>query len=156
MLAAFRYPVAVLALAALSPLPAQQSRPLGNVTVTLIAGTTPLRGGRVEVVRRASRSPQNVVIVDGKASAEDLAGAIVMINELRLAHGDSLTMDVRARAESVHAGPTWRNSAYRAWLTAQLARLRNAPEQRLADLGIVRAVRITLPAPKAGATGNGG
>lgn len=156
MPATIRYSVAVLAVAALSPLHAQPSRPLGDVTVTLVAGTTPMRDAGVEVVRRASRSPQNVVIVDRKASAEDLAAAIVMLNELRVAHGDSLTTDLRARAGSVQPGPGWQNSAYRAWLTAQLARLRSAPERRIADLGIVRAVRITLPAPRPRATGNTG
>ena len=156
MLAAFRYPAVILVFAALAPLHAQPSRGLGDATVTLVAGTAPLRGGRVEVVRRASRSPQNVVIVDRKATAEDLAGAVVMINELRIAHGDSLTMDFRARAESVHPGPGWQSSAYRGWIIAQLARLRSAPEQRVAGLGVVRAVRITLPAPKEGATRNGG
>ena len=156
MLAAFRYPAVILVFAALAPLHAQPSRGLGDATVTLVAGTAPLRGGRVEVVRRASRSPQNVVIVDRKATAEDLAGAIVMINELRIAHGDSLTMDFRARAVSVQPGPGWQNSPYRGWITAQLARLRSAPEKPVPGLGVVRAIRITLPPPKAGLIANGG
>lgn len=157
MLATFRYLVAsaVLCFAAVSPVPAQQAPPLGDVRVALVAGATPTRGGTVEVVRRANRSPQNVVIVDRKATAEDLAGAIVMLNELRVAHGDKLTMDFRASAQSVRPGPTWQSSDYRAWLTAQLARLRAAPATQFADMGIVRAVHITLPAPRR-AVGSGG
>jgi len=124
-----------------------QQRPLSAARVTLVAGTTPSRGGRIEVVRRAERSPQNLVIVDRNATAEDLAAALAMMNALRAAHGDSLTTDFRARPETVRAGASWQRSTYRSWLIEQLVRLRNAPSSDFSDLGVVKAVHITLPPP---------
>ncbi len=145
------------ALAYLTPtVDAQQSAPLGSALVTLIAGTSPSRGGRTEVVRRAQRTPQNLVIVDRNATADDLAAALAMITALRIAHGDSLTTDLRARPESVRHGSKWRNSEYRKWLHEQLVRLRTATQSTFPGLGIVRSVQITLPAPARGFTASSG
>ena len=129
------------------PVSAQQSAPLGSALVTLIAGTTPSRGGRTEVVRRAKRTPQNLVIVDRNATAEDLAAALATINVLRVEHGDTLTTDFRVRPESVRPGPSWQKSAYRTWLVQQLVRLRTASQGTFPGIGVVRSVQITLPAP---------
>ena len=117
------------------------------VVVTLVAGPTPSKGGRTEVVRRAQGQPRNFVIVDLNATAEDLAGALATINKLRLQFGDSLTSDLRARIESARPGPTWHKSEYRTWLVQQLVRLRTAPSANLSDLGSVKSVQIMLPAP---------
>ena len=149
-----RYLLAVALIATVAPLSAQLPA-AGAVRVTLVAGTAPTRGGRAEVVRRASRFPQNLVILDRNATAEDLAAALAMINVLRAEYGDNLTTDVRARADKVALGPTWENSAYRAWLIDQLARVRNAPERQFGELGIVHTAQITLPAPR-GVTRSGG
>jgi hypothetical protein len=119
------------------------------VVVTLVAGPTPSKGGRTEIVRRAQGQPQNYVIVDLNATAEDLAAALATINRLRLQFGDSLATDLRARVESARPGPTWQKSAYRTWLIQQLVRLRTAPSARLSDLGAVKSVQIMLPAPAA-------
>src|SRR5688500_12730114 len=116
-----------LALACLtSTAGAQQSVPLGGALVTLIAGPTPSKGGRSEVLRRAQLRPQNLVIVDRNATADDLAAALGMIGALRAEYGDNLTTDFRARPESMRGGPKWQNSSYRKWLVQQLARLRTA------------------------------
>jgi hypothetical protein len=132
---------------AVMPLPAQETEPLGAARVTLVAGPAPSRGGRTEVVRRAQRTPQNLVLVDRNATAEDLAAALGMITALRAQYGDALTSDIRARPETVRPGPNWQRSAYRTWLIELLARLRTAPPGSVSDLGIVKAVQITLPAP---------
>jgi hypothetical protein len=117
------------------------------VVVTLVAGPTPSKGGRTEVVRRAQGQPQNFVIVDVNATAEDLAGALATINRLRVQFGDSLTSDLRARIESARPGPTWQASEYRTWLIQQLVRLRTARSANLGDLGSVKSVQIMLPPP---------
>ena len=132
---------------AVTPLPAQKTEPLGDARVTLVAGTAPSRGGPTEVLRRAQRTPRNVVVVDGSATPEDLAAALALINALRSRYGDALTADLRARPGSARPGPTWQRSAYRAWLVVQLARLRAAPPVDVPGLGVARAVHITLPAP---------
>jgi hypothetical protein len=131
------------------PAAAQQATTLGAVRVTLVAGPSPSRGGRTEVVRRAQRSPTNIVIVDRNATADDLAGALALLNALRTQYGDALTNDLRARPDVVRYGPRWEGSTYRSWLVTQLVRLRQAPQTDLDDLGSVRAVQITLPAPSA-------
>lgn len=139
-----------------TPLAAQLPAVSTAARVTLVAGAAPSRGGRAEVVRRANRSPQNLVILDRNATAEDLAAALAMINALRAEHGDNLTTDFRARADKVRPGPTFDKSAYRAWLIDQLVRLRSAPERQFGELGVVRTVQITLPAPRGVTTGNDG
>ncbi len=131
------------------PVAAQQAIPVGAVRVTLVTGPSPSRGGRTEVVRRAQRSPMNIVIVDRNATADDLAGALALLNALRAQYGDALSSDLRARPDVVRHGPRWEGSAYRAWLVEQLARLRKAPDVSLDDLGTVKTVQITLPAPNA-------
>jgi hypothetical protein len=143
--------VITLAVAPATPTAAQNTvtRP---VVVTLVAGKTPSKGGRTEVVRRAQGQPQNYVIVDLNATAEDLAGALATMNRLRLQFGDSLTSDLRARIESSRPGPTWHKSEYRTWLVQQLVRLRTAPSANLSDLGTVKSVQIMLPPPAARST----
>lgn len=115
--------------------------------VTLIAADGPSHDGRTEVVRQAQRSPQNVVLVYNNASADDLAAALAMVNALRLRFGDSLSYDLRARAERVRHGSRWEESAYRKWLQEQLVRLRKAPDRELGAFGTVKSVQITLPPP---------
>ena len=132
---------------------AAQSPQLGSVRVTLVAGPSPSKGGRTELVRRAQRTPTNIVIVDKNATAEDLAAALVMLNALRAQFGDSLTTDFRARPDVARPGPTWQKSAYRSWLIEQLVRLRTATPAAIADLGVVRSVQIALPAPRGAITG---
>lgn len=158
MATSLRYLLAVAALiGAVTPLQAQQvATPVGAARVTLVDGMAPSRGGRVEVVRRAQRTPQNLVLVGRNATAEDLAAALVMINGLRTQYGDALTSDLRARPETVRPGPSWNRSAFRTWLVQQLVRLRTAPQGSLPDLGVVRAVQITLPAPTGALTTPGG
>ena len=143
-----------LAMLALASAAGAQS-PLDAIRVTLVAGPSPSKGGRTEVVRRAERAPRDVVIVDMNATAEDLAAALAMINALRSQFGDSLTSDFRARPDVVRPGPTWQKSSYRSWLVQQLVRLRTAPPAQLADLGTVRAVQITLPASRGVITTDG-
>ena len=145
----------ILAMLALATTVQAQSSQLGAIRVTLIAGPTPSKGGRTEVVRRAQRTPRDVVVVDKNATAEDLAAALAMINALRTQFGDSLTADFRARPEVVRPGPTWQKSEYRSWLVQQLVRLRTASPAQLADFGTVSAVQITLPAPRSAVTGDG-
>jgi hypothetical protein len=138
----------IMAMLALASAAGAQSPQLDAIRVTLVAGPSPSKGGRTEVVRRAERVPRDVVIVDKNATAEDLAAALAMINALRSQFGDGLTSDFRARPEVVRPGPTWQKSSYRSWLVQQLVRLRNAAPAELADLGTVRAVQITLPASR--------
>ena len=145
----------ILAFVVFAPGADAQPPQLGAIRVTLIAGPSPSRGGRTEVVRRADRAPRDVVIVDKNATAEDLAAALAMINALRSQFGDSLTADFRARPEVVRPGPTWQKSSYRSWLVQQLVRLRTASPAALADFGTVSAVHITLPAPRGSITGDG-
>ena len=146
----------ILAILALPSTVEGQPSQLGAIRVTLIAGPSPSRGGRTEVVRRARRGPRDVVIVDRNATAEDLAAALAMINALRSQFGDSLTSDFRARPEVVRPGPTWQKSDYRSWLVQQLVRLRTASPAELADFGTVSAVQITLPAPRGAITSESG
>lgn len=145
----------IMAMLALASVAGAQSSPLDPIRVTLIAGPSPSRGGRTEVLRRAARPPRDVVIVDRNATAEDLAAALAMINALRSQFGDSLTSDFRARPDVVRPGPTWQKSSYRTWLVQQLVRLRTTPPAELADLGKVSAVQITLPAARGVITTDG-
>lgn len=129
------------------PLDAQQPVPTGASLVTLVAGPSPSKGGRTEVIRRASRSPQNVVIVSTNANADDLAGALALVNALRVTYGDAPSADYRARPETIRHGANWQDSEYRKWLQEQLVRLRKAPDVDLGEFGFGKAVRIMLPAP---------
>lgn len=138
----------LMAAAFASPGWAQLSAPLGPAVVTLVAGPAPSTNGSTEVVRRASLAPKNIVVVDRNANADDLAGALAMLNAMRVHDGDALTSDFRARTESVRHGPAWKDSEYRKWLVEQLVRLRQAPEADLAGFGAVRSVKILLPAPR--------
>ena len=135
------------------PLGAQQPPvTLGAARVTLVAGTSPTQGGRTEVIRRAGRSPQNVVIVSTNANADDLAGALALVNALRLTYGDASSTDYRARPDIIRHGPAWQDSEYRKWLQDQLVRLRKAKDTNLGELGWVKAVQVTLPPPPSTAT----
>jgi hypothetical protein len=129
------------------PAAAQPTAPLGAARVTLIAGKSPSKGARTEVVRQAQRSPQNVVLVDRNANADDLGAALAMVNGLRVQHGDALVSDFRARPEHVKHGSKWKDSEYRKWLHDQLVRLRKAPDRELQPFGTVKSVQVTLPAP---------
>lgn len=134
------------------PLGAQQTATLGAARVTLVAGPSPSQGGRTEVIRRAGRSPQNVVIVSINANADDLAGALALVNALRITYGDASSTDYRARPDVTRHGPQWKDSEYRKWLQDQLGRLRKAKDANLGELGWVKAVQITLPPPPSTAT----
>ena len=129
------------------PLGAQQPATLSAARVTLVAGASPTQGGRTEVIRRAGRSPQNVVIVSTNATADDLAGALALVNALRITYGDASSTDYRARPDIIRHGPKWEDSEYRQWLQDQLVRLRKAKDSNLGELGLVKAVQITLPPP---------
>jgi hypothetical protein len=146
----------ILTMLALTSIVGAQTSQLGPIRVTLVAGPSPSKGGRAEVVRRAQRAPRDVVIVDRNATAEDLAAALAMINALRAQFGDNLTTDIRARPDVVRPGKKWDKSDYHSWLIEQLVRLRTANPAVLADLGTVRAVHITLPAPQGAITSDGG
>lgn len=135
------------------PAGAQSTPSLPAARITLIASDAPSKDGRTEVVRQAERSPQNVVLVDRNASADDLAAALAMINALRLQFGDSLAHDLRARPDFVRHGAAWEGSGYRKWLNEQLVRLRRAPDRTLGSFGTVKAVQITLPPPTGTLTG---
>ena len=82
------------------PIGAQQPATLGAARVTLVAGPSPSKGGRTEVVRRAGRSPQNIVIVSTNANADDLAGALALVNALRVEYGDALVARLSRPARS--------------------------------------------------------
>jgi hypothetical protein len=140
----------MMTIAALTVAPyayAQAPSQLRAARVTLVAGPVPSKGGRTEVIRQANRQPQNLVIIDKNANADDLAAALATINALRVQDGDNLTSDFRARTERAKHGPKWAKSEYRKWLGEQLSRLKKAPLTRLGDMGLVQAVDITLPAP---------
>jgi len=137
----------IMALLALTSVAGAQPSQMGAIRVTLVAGPSPSKGGRTEVVRRAQRTPRDVVIVDKNATAVDLAAALAMINALRSQYGDSLTTDLRASPEVVRPGRKFDKSPYHLWLIDQLVRLRTAKTAELSDLGAVKAVQITLPAP---------
>ena len=145
----------VFAMLATASLSADAQLPaVGAARVTLVSGPPLSKGARTEVLRRAERVPQNVVIVDWNAGADDLAGALALLNALRTQHGDVLTQDYLARPETVKHGPSWKDSAYRKWLHDQLKRLRESPLRGFADFGTVRAVHITLPAQGGAISGN--
>ena len=129
------------------PATAQLPAPAGAIRVTLVAGVSPAKGGRTEVVRRTRLAPQNIVIVDLNATADDLAAALATIGAMRAQFGDSSTADLRARPETVRLGPAFKDGPYRKWLHEQLLRLRRTPVADFADLGRVQYVHITLPVP---------
>lgn len=131
------------------PAHAQLSISTGTMRVTLVAGLTPSKGGRTEVVRRAQLAPKNIVIVDLNATADDLAAALATLRAMSAQFGDTSSSDLRARPETIRLGPAFKDGAYRKWLHEQLLRLRRAPVTDVADLGRVQAVQITLPLPPA-------
>src|SRR6187549_4170494 len=134
------------------PAHAQLSISTGTMRVTLVAGLTPSKGGRTEVVRRAQLAPKNIVIVDLNATADDLAAALATLRAMSAQFGDTSSSDLRARPETIRLGPAFKDGAYRKWLHEQLLRLRRAPVTEVADLGRVQAVQITLPLPLAAST----
>jgi hypothetical protein len=146
--------VAIALLAVLSPASEAQDAPPAPIRVTLVARapsqfpSASARGQRTEVVRHAERTPQNVVFVDQNATPEDLAGALALLQALRIQNGDELQSDFRARPEMVRTRPSWAQSPYRNWIIQQLVRLRSAAPSAHGDLGVVTAVQITLPAAK--------
>jgi hypothetical protein len=149
----------LLAVAILAPsasVNAQQPAALVAARVTLVAGNAPSKGGRTEVVRQAHRRPQNVVVVDRNATADDLAAALAIVNALRSQHGDALDSDYRARPERVKHGARSAGSEYQKWLNEQLVRLRRAPDRELQPFGVVKAIQITLPPPTGAVTNPGG
>ena len=131
------------------PAHAQLSISTGTMRVTLVAGLSPSKGGRTEVVRRAQLAPKNIVIVDLNATADDLAAALATLRAMSAQFGDTSSSDLRARPETIRLGPAFKDGAYRKWLHEQLLRLRRAPVTDVADLGRVQAVQITLPLPPA-------
>lgn len=144
----------VVALSAIAIPATAQLSPTSTVRVTLVAGVAPSKGGRTEVVRRAQFTPQNIVIVDLNATADDLAAALATVRAMHVQFGDTSSADLRARPETIRLGPAFKDGAYRKWLHEQLLRLRRAPTTDLAALGRVQAVQITLPLPSA-ASANG-
>jgi hypothetical protein len=140
--------LAIALLAILSNASEAQQSPPGSARVTLVARAPTARGQRTEVVRRAQRTPQNVVFVDQNATPEDLAGALALLQALRIQYGDHLQADFRARPEMVRTRPSWPQSSYRNWIIEQLVRLRSAALAAHGDLGVVSAVQVTLPAAK--------
>ena len=135
------------------PAHAQLSISTGTMRVTLVAGLSPSKGGRTEVVRRAKLAPKNIVIVDLNATADDLAAALATLRAMSAQFGDTSSSDLRARPETIRLGPAFKDGAYRKWLHEQLLRLRRAPVTDVADLGRVQAVQITLPLPPAASAG---
>lgn len=156
MTTAYRLVLVMTMLAVLAPPSAAQQVPVGSTRVTLVASASVSRDKRTEVVRRAQRTPQNVIFVDANATPEDLAGAMALLQALRIQYGDQLHSDLRAAPEIVRTRPTWPQSAYRTWLIEQLVRLRKATPSRLGDLGVVSAVQVTLPAANGTITSAGG
>src|SRR5688500_17651736 len=123
MTSACRLVMAIATLAGLGSMSAAQQAPVSSTRVTLVAAASVSRDKRTEVVRRAQRTPQNVIFVDVNATPEDLAGAMALVQALRLQYGDQLQSDLRAAPEVVRTRPTWPQSAYRTWLIEQLVRL---------------------------------
>ena len=148
-----RLAVVIALLVLVSPSSKAQQNSPGSTRVTLVARAITVRGQRTEVVRRTQRTPQNVVYVDQNATPEDLAGALALLQALRIQNGDQLESDFRARPEVVRTRPTWPQSAYRQWIIEQLVRLRTATPATHGDLGVVSAVQVTLPAAKGTITG---
>ena len=146
MTAAYRLVLVIVMMTVLAPLSAAQQPPITSTRVTLVASGEVTRGRRTEVVRRAQLTPQNVIFVDRNATPEDLAGALALLQALRIQNGDQLDSDYRATPEVVRTRPTWPHSLYRAWLIEQLVRLRKATPARRADFGVVSAVQVTVPA----------
>ena len=151
-----RLVLVIVMLAVLAPTSAAQQVPVNSTRVTLVASSNITRGKRTEVVRRAHQAPQNVIFVDRNATPEDLAGAMALVQALRIQNGDQLESDFRATPEVVRTRPTWPQSLYRAWLIEQLVRLRKAAPTRLADLGVVSAVHVTLPPANGTVSSSGG
>ena len=151
-----RLVMAIVTLAGFATMSAAQQAPVGSTRVTLVASSSVSRDKRIEVVRRAQRTPQNVIFVDANATPEDLAGAMALLQALRMQYGDQLQSDFRAAPEVVRTRATWAQSAYRAWLIEQLVRLRKSTPSRLGDLGVVSAVQVTLPAATGTITSPGG
>ena len=156
MTSAGRLVMAIVTLAGFATMSAAQQAAVSSTRVTLVASASVSRDKRIEVVRRAQRTPQNVIFVDANATPEDLAGAMALLQALRIQYGDQLQSDLRAAPEIVRTRPTWPQSAYRTWLIEQLVRLRKATPSRLGDLGVVSAVQVTLPAANGTITSAGG
>ena len=153
---ACRLVVAIVMLAGFATVSNAQQAAVSSTRVTLVASGSVSRDKRTEVVRRAQRTPQNVIFVDANATPEDLAGAMALLQGLRIQYGDQLQSDFRAAPEVVRTRPTWPQSAYRAWLIEQLVRLRKSTPSKLGDLGVVSAVQVTLPAANGTITSPGG
>ena len=149
MLSLFRNVLIAVVLSGVAIPATAQLSPTSTMRVTLVAGVAPSKGGRTEVVRRAQRAPQNIVIVDLNATADDLAAALATIRAMRAKFGDTFSADLRARPETIRLGVAFKDGAYRKWLHEQLLRLRRAPVTDLADLGRVQSVHITVPVPAA-------
>ena len=116
--------------------------------VALIAVDEIPGGQKTRIVRRQHVRPQDLILVSGDASPNDLAAAINVLNGLRFQFGDTLTAGVEVSPTNHTPSASWSRSPYSNWISAQLTRLRAGRHYRVDGIGVRRTVLITLPPPR--------
>jgi hypothetical protein len=115
-----------------------------RVPVTIVFRETPAAAAAsYTVLRRASQTPRDVIVLVGPATGQTLTDAVRTLLYARLAEGDTTARDgvVRMRRSHLvnqHANPY-------PWAERVVRDVQAAPEREVSGVGHVRAVEIWLP-----------
>ena len=153
----------ILAIAALPSLAAAQnaSRPVATpavpdavegasvrtVTFVLVPTLEVDTAGAI-VLRRATRGPQNVILVSPRTTPADVVTALSMLNRSRRSKGDSLALDMKAIVQRGSEAAARRSRNYEQ-AELSLQRLRMAHPRAIAGVGRYPAVTLTLSPARA-------
>jgi hypothetical protein len=116
--------------------------------IVIVQGT-PKGPTAAEVLIRGGPEARNFIIVDKRATADDLAAAVNIARHIRSTVGDTLTKDIRAvarhsaRASSKPVGPM---AEFRAGLGRALEKLDKGKPEELKEFGRVKYIDVVIGA----------
>jgi hypothetical protein len=116
--------------------------------IVIVQGT-PKGATAAEVLIRGGSEARNFIIVDKRATADDLAAAVNIVRHIRSTVGDTLTKDIRAvarpsaRPSSKSVGPM---AEFRAGLGQALDKLDKGRPEDLKDFGKVKYIDFVIGA----------
>jgi len=144
-----RITVALLSVAVVSSMPAlaQQPRPTAGVErvpVTVVFREPPAAAAAsYTVLRRASQTPRDVIVLVGPATGQTLTDAVRTLLYARMAEGDTTARDGVVRTRQSHSANHHANPY--PWAERVVHDVQAAPQREVSGVGRVRAVEIWLP-----------
>jgi hypothetical protein len=123
-----------------------QSSPALHIVIVQGAPKGP---AAAEVLIKGGPEARNIIIVEKRATADDLAAAVTIARHIRSTVGDTLTKDIRAvarpsaRAASKPVGPM---AEFRAGLGRALQKLDKGKPEELKEFGKVKYIDIVIGA----------